>query len=900
MKRLLVLPALLLIGASPVGQAVFTDPMERAAAWPGRGSDSVRASSAAVPGVSGKAVELRYDYGRVSGYAYMRRETALTLPRNYELRFRMRGTGGRNDLQLKLTHGDNVWWKVWRNHRASAQWQDVVVPAGEIGFAWGPASDRTLRRIEGLEFVVARNRDGGAGTIAIDDLRIVPVAGTSQAAPPPENSVNDTLSALARRNPRGSFPRAFIGEQPYWTLAGSDGGAVSALISEDGAIEPAKGSYSIDPVVIDRGTRFTWADVTPSQSLAERKLPIPSVAWTAPGFRLDTTLLADSAGRAVLARYQLTNTGKDRRMLQLLLRVRPWQVNPPAQFLAQQGGHSPISRIVHEGRRLTIFQRQTEGDPDKPRLLVSSRDAVVTIGAVSSGAAMASADMVYRLDLAPGESEQLVLTMPGAEGRAPTWDDAYRQTERHWRDVLGRVSITVPEAKQAFADTVATTFSHILTSRDGPMLKPGTRSYDRAWIRDGAMMSEALLRMGRADVARDFSNWYRGHLFDSGKVPCCVDFRGADPVPENDSQGEYIFMVSQLYRFTGDRAALERDWPATLGAVRFMDGLRRSERTAANRAPARRMLFGLMPPSISHEGYSAKPQYSLWDDFWALRGYRDAADIARILGKAEAGTIAASRDQFGADVHAAILAARDHWKIAYIPGATSLGDFDATSTTVALDPGNEQARLDQAMLHATFERYWRETQIRAAGTRAWKDYTPYEIRTIGSFVRLGWRDRIDPMIDFFMADRRPAAWNQWAEVVGRDPREIRFIGDMPHAWVASDFVRSALDMFAWERRDDGALVLGAGLSGAWLAGPGSAITGLATPFGKLDFAMRGNAQRLTATIGGGARPPGGFVLAWPFSGTPPAARVDGLPVEWRNRAIHIPAVRRDVTVEVGP
>ena len=41
-------------------------------------------------------------------------------------------------------------------------------------------------------------------------------------------------------------------------------------------------------------------------------------------------------------------------------------------------------------------------------------------------------------------------------------------------------------------------------SRQGAMLKPGTRTYARAWIRDGAMMSEALLRMGRADVAREF------------------------------------------------------------------------------------------------------------------------------------------------------------------------------------------------------------------------------------------------------------------------------------------------------------------------------------------------------------------------------------------------------------
>ena len=63
-----------------------------------------------------------------------------------------------------------------------------------------------------------------------------------------------------------------------------------------------------------------------------------------------------------------------------------------------------------------------------------------------------------------------------------------------------------------------------------------------------------------------------------------------------------------------------------------------------------------------------------------------------------------------------------------------------------------------------------------------------------------------------MADRRPAAWNQWAEVVGRDPRKTRFVGDMPHGWIASDFIRAALDLFAYERDTDNALVLAAGLT----------------------------------------------------------------------------------------
>ena len=898
MRRLAILVALALIGAAP---PLFSDAMNSAVPWPAEGSDGVAASSRGVPGVSGKAVEMRYDFGGVSGYAFVRRKADVTLPRNYEIRFRMRGTGGRNDLQMKLTDGDNVWWKVWRNARPFGQWQEVIVPAGEIDFAWGPTEDKTLRHAAGIEFVVARNRDGGSGTLAIDDLQIMPLPGAPTVPLPAENRRNDALAALAKANPRGAFPRAFIGEQPYWTLAGSDGGKVGALIDEDAAVEPAKGSYSITPVVVDGGKRFDWANVAAQQQLVDRRLPVPSVRWTTPGVVLETMLLADHAGRGAYVAYTLTNRTRLRRTVELRLGVRPWQVNPPAQFLSQQGGASPIARIDQAPGVLRIVQPQEEGDPPVIRSLRFEGGPRVAIAALPAalGKDMVGADLVYPLTLASLESRRIVVAMIDGPATPPPYARAEAETLAHWRGVLGRVTISVPPPKQAFADTVASAFSQVLTSRDGPMLKPGTRSYNRAWIRDGAMMSEALLRMGRADVARDFATYYRGHLFANGKVPCCVDFRGADPVPENDSQGEYVFLVNQLHRFTGDRAALGSDWPSVLAATRYMDTLRRSERTAANRAPGKRMLFGLMPPSISHEGYSAKPQYSLWDDFWAMRGYDDAAEMAVLLGKPEAGEIRRSRDQFSTDLHAAILAARDHWKIAYIPGATSLGDFDATSTTIALDPGNQQARLDPRMLDATFERYWTDFSARASGQKAWKDYTPYETRVIGSFVRLGWRDRIDGLIDFFMADRRPAGWNQWAEVVGRGVREIRFIGDMPHAWVASDFVRGALDMFAWDRRDDQALVLGGGLSKDWFVGQGSAIRGLATPYGSLDFAMRGSPTRLNATISGSARPPGGFVLAWPFAGQPPAARVDGRPATWREGVLAIPATGQPIRIEVG-
>ena len=68
---------------------------------------------------------------------------------------------------------------------------------------------------------------------------------------------------------------------------------------------------------------------------------------------------------------------------------------------------------------------------------------------------------------------------------------------------------------------------------------------------------------------------------------------------------------------------------ATSGA-RYLETLRQSERTDANLTPATRAFYGLLPASISHEGYAAKPMHSYWDDFWGLKGYDGAIAIANI------------------------------------------------------------------------------------------------------------------------------------------------------------------------------------------------------------------------------------------------------------------------------
>ncbi|MBS0373975.1 MAG: carbohydrate-binding protein [Proteobacteria bacterium] len=723
---------------------------------------------------------------------------------------------------------------------------------------------------------------------------------------------NALVSRYAASGARHDYPRGFT-EQSYWTLVGTDGGEHSGLLSEDGALELDVGGPSLEPFVIDGDRVVGWSDVTAEQELAEGDLPLPRVRWRVDGWTLEITALADdAAGGALWARYTLRNSSATSRRLRLVLALRPFQVNPPAQFLNIAGGVAPLARIRWDGQAL----RTDDGPrvellvPPERAGLYSFESAAIPsqlsgdwgrapreLATLDDADGLGSAAVAYDRELPPGGSLTVGARVPwGAAGRrdrASSLADlaaAEKSTARRWRERLRGPVLDAPDAPLvgSIAAALRTAEAHVLMSRRGPVLRPGTRSYARSWIRDGAMMSSALLRLGESRAPEEYLRWYAQYLFQNGKVPCCVDERGADPVPENDSNGEFLFLGAELYRRAGDRALVAASWPQFRAAATYLDELRRSSRpSAADGAPD--PYAGLLPPSISHEGYSAKPMHSYWDDFWGLRGLADAAFLARELGEMRlADRYERARGEFARDVAASIRTVTAARGITYVPGAADLGDFDATSTTVALSPGTGPLDLPADLLAATFDRYWDWFVSRRDGRLDWDAYTPYEWRVVGAFVRLGERERALEALRYFMADRRPLPWNQWPEVVTRDPRSARFIGDLPHGWVASDFIRSALDLFAYEREADRTVVLGAGVPADWLAGRGLTVRGLHTPDGPVALRARREGRGVDCRIEAAASPPGGFAVRLPGLATASAVTVNDRPASVQDGEVRVP------------
>ncbi len=780
------------------------------------------------------------------------------------------------------------------------QW-DVAysVAAGKAGRSYIYLKDHQARYLK----LQMQHSSRGQG-YAIRELALKPVAFSQ--------SPEAFFATIAAEHPRGYFPKYLHNEQSYWNVVGVNHDTKEALINEEGMIEVDKSSFSLMPFIFYEGKLLTWNDVKLAQSLEKDYLPIPTVSWqhTAlsrrhPDLQLDITAFAAGASDSSLlyAVYRLTNHTRTNVQGSLYLTVRPFQVNPPAQFLNWPGGAAKVKSIRRENDTIIInetkkllplqaydgFGALTFDEGDITEFI--AHDTLPAHSAIADHFGYASAALQYRFALAPGEEKVVSLAIPfheyhsleippsrGARGVLAA-EQALQNVAKFWEEKINTVDLRLPLSAAPLANLVRSNLAYILINRDRAGIQPGSRSYERSWIRDGALTSAALLRFGIKQEVREFIDWYAQYQSPNGKIPCVVDTRGADPVPENDSHGEFIYAVLQYFRFTNDTLWLRQKFSHVAKAVEYMEFLRQQRKTEVylNGTAEQRACYGLLPESISHEGYSAKPMHSYWDDFFGVKGLKDATTIAEILGERErAAELAAGRDDFKKCLYTSMRLALANKNIDFIPGCAELGDFDATSTAIGLDPCGELSNIPQPELNNTFEKYYQFFTRRREGKLNWVDYTPYETRLIGAFVLLGQKERAHELLQFFLGDQRPRGWNHWAEVVGRNAKEARFIGDMPHTWVGSDFIRAVRNMFVYET-DDEALVLGAGILGEWVRDPaGVEVKRLPTYYGALNYSMKKEGKNIVVKLTGDLRVPnGGIILKSPLDVPLKAVRVNG-------------------------
>jgi hypothetical protein len=712
-------------------------------------------------------------------------------------------------------------------------------------------------------------------------------------------SVNDWFRGITSESPRGFYPQYLYGEQSYWTIVGAPGDSRKALVNEQGMIETDRLSCSLEPFLYTEAGLVTWNDVTLTQHLEREYLPIPSVRWkTSDSLVLTTTALAagGTGSSSLLIRYSVANRSARRRDGNLFVAMRPFQVNPPWQTFTIVGGVARIYTISYDGpvhlNGISVVPLTVPSAFGAARFDAGDVTDYLREGRVPPAQGVidpfgyASAALRYDFDLPPGGTKEVLLTVPwhgdrspGLPGQvrpedAPRWfESMLAQGSASWDSLLQGVDITLPERAGPVVNTIKSNLAYILINADGPALQPGARSYQRSWIRDGSLTSAALLEMGIDAPVRRYIDWYAAYQYPDGMIPAVVERRGPEPTPEHDSHGEFLYMIREYFSFSRDTAWLRGKWESVWKTFRYIQSLRNERKTERYRTgtPLERACYGLVPASISHEGYCPAPMHSYWDNFFILRGLRDAALIAHIVGEsARAALIARERDDCAADLLESLRQAIRNTGVKFIPGCAELGDFSGLSTTVAATPCEVLDAMPADETRYTFDESYRMFLERRDNSIAWDSYLPYEARFIGAYVVLNEKERSEAVLDYLMHDRRPQAWNEWAEVVWKNPRAPKSIGDMPHSWAASDFIRSFRTMLAYERERDSSLIVSPGIPDAWVRDPaGVTVRNLPTRYGPLTYTLRSDSGSVTVDIGAGTdMPPGNIHVMSPLAAVP--------------------------------
>jgi hypothetical protein len=705
-------------------------------------------------------------------------------------------------------------------------------------------------------------------------------------------SINDFFSAIAQRGNSGLYPKYLARRQSYWTPVGTGEDVTQGLFNEEGMVEVDRGSFSIEPLLFADGCLITWADVALTQTLEQGYLPIPCAQWQAGDLSLRTTAFATGpCGAATLfIRYLITNNSQATRAVRLFAAIRPFQVTPTWQNWDKFGGVSELSELawasgmVWVDRRKKIIPLTTPSQFGAATFAQGPITEYLQSGelplqeSVNDTFGYASGALRFDLELPAHGSDEVYLAIPfgtveqdesATQESAASGAQQFSSAVRQWEEKLGTFDIRLPPTAAGVVETLRTAAAHILINRAGPALHPGPRRYSRAWLRDGALMGAALARVGLPGAQRDFIRWYSRFQAEDGNLPDCADVSGCEWLPEFDCWGEHIFAVMDYYRFSGDTAFVAEMWPAVLKSVGYMEALRQRRMTPEYQTPEKRACYGLLPESMSHEGYMAHPVHAYWDDYWALRGFKDAAAMAGILGEdAQRERITTLCADFRSTLSASLDVVILEHALDFVPGSVEFADFDPSATSIAITVADELPHLPRPAIEQTYDKYLQGFRTRLSGEVPWANYSAYEIRIIGALVRLGRREDAHELLAFFLSDRRILAWNQWPEISWFDPLSPSFIGDMPHSWIGAEYILAICSLFAYEREADHSLVIAAGIAAHWLDESDEVVVrDIPTHYGPLSYTLRrAGPDTLRVTMEGALSiPPGGIIVMPPLS-----------------------------------
>jgi GH15 family glucan-1,4-alpha-glucosidase len=439
------------------------------------------------------------------------------------------------------------------------------------------------------------------------------------------------------------------------------------------------------------------------------------------------------------------------------------------------------------------------------------------------------------------------------------------EVTQRWEKRLRSFGMNLHLPDREYENAYYASLAYILISMDKGMLHPGPLAYDYFWYRDGAYMTNALLQAGFSDLIKPILQVFMKPQLPTGEFPSIFDinYRGFGP-HEWDAQGQAIFALTQYYRYTHDKEFVKQFWTNIEKAVDFIKATRAGDLKPAFEGTA---VYGILPPSTSAEDLGPGTWHHYWDDFWCIKGLRDAAYLASELGEKdqEKQFLQEGDELLKWTQHSYSMLMKDSL-IDWIPNGPEgiHGTSMARGTGPAVWPGQVLSAND-SVVQISFQRYFEKWIEPYGGAYLHQGrFWPYAFELAECYTLLGRREIANEILEWHLNHQTfPGAYS-WAEQI--DTTSLWFAaGDMPHCWVAADYMNALRASLLYE--DENRIVLGAGIPPAWL-GPGKelSIDSARTFFGELSYSVdcSKNGKQISIRLTGTARPPEGYILRFPL------------------------------------
>ena len=690
--------------------------------------------------------------------------------------------------------------------------------------------------------------------------------------------------------------------------------SLKTFVEAEGDFSPGVGTYGVYFWLYDSAAERLFAP-TMKESSCEHGLAkggglVPWSKWNAGQVTVRSELchvLQDSpAGRihVVGARVLLKNTASEPGTVLLYAALRPLG---PAGFAVHGMSVSDLSDALFVNGRTALVAKEKATGAGVTTTDTIGQSAMRGMTPVSRSADSATGDcsgaLWFNMTLAPGESRsfeficpvlpgrravrhqwdgvsewaQLDLARPNPEGgelqpdpgiqyyRRLSVDALFSEARRYWRELAGKVELRVPDERWSEAFAAITGHAAMAMNEGAPDV--AVVNYN-VFNRDGVYVANILQKAGRADLAAEAIDYFLAHPFNGRSYP------------EADNPGQILWILGEHWRFTRDRAWLERVYPA----ARKLAAMIRYYRTSAGPhwVQMDALAFGEDVPADKRrelkpgrcDGHN--PAYT---EAFDLAGMRAAAMLANALGRNEE---ASQYDAFAAALFKT-------YDLVYGPNLPDkYGSYcvlwpcrlypffegKACEQFKGLGPLKPEswryfplARAHQSLLAGNREAGWRtlESHLDQPQMRGW-----YAFDEGGKSGSGGW-------------GHLRTSWN----------------GDvaMPHGWAIAEVHLLLRDCLAYE--DNQQLVLFAGVPVSWFTDQaGMTIANLPTHFGRLDVSWQVAAHGATLRLDGDAAPPEGFVLPLPDA-LKPQVSVDGQAIKRTGRGFVLPAGTKQAEIQAG-